>query len=296
MNHKRAATAVPQDEQGRHSDGLGRKAGTVYFDALGHRREVTPLKVYDADGHVLATGHEADAALSASIDEVHEHNRQALAQLKPHELARFEAWLRTRTHATPPVRPPSTTATSGLATGRAPREARNDRHRGSRRTTGSGSTSSGEDDPEPEPPGARLCAECGQPVEPNSRGRPREYCKGCSTPAARKRRERENDRQHPERVVEREGEIWSLAPECSCGSEAAEPDYVLGYYRCIPCGLKRPEPEARLLDYRAGKNPLPARSFVPAHGLKKRNPRFGDYKRKPVTLKKRLSSGEVVPV
>jgi hypothetical protein len=50
---------------------------------------------------------------------------------------------------------------------------------------------SGDDGESSEPPGARPCAECGRPVEPNSRGRPREYCKDCSTPAARKRRERE---------------------------------------------------------------------------------------------------------
>jgi hypothetical protein len=83
------------------------------------------VTAYDDDGHVVA---DATAEMTQWIDRMQEDNRRAVAQLKPHELARFETWLRTRTRDAPPVRPPSRPAN-----GHAPREARNDRHRGSRR-------------------------------------------------------------------------------------------------------------------------------------------------------------------
>jgi hypothetical protein len=94
-------------------DGLGRKAGTVYFDRLGHRRVVTPPE-HDDNGTLLATGAKVTATLDAHLDEAQELNRQALAKLKPHQLARFETWLRSRTHAAPPMRPLPSVATSGL--------------------------------------------------------------------------------------------------------------------------------------------------------------------------------------
>ena len=141
-----------QDQPETYVDELGRKAGTVYVDTLGHRRVVTAPEHYDDAGNLVATGHEAIAAWVAHGDEVQEQNRQALAPLKPHELARLETWLRTRTRATPPVRP-----SSRPSTGRAPREASNARHRGSRRGERSTSSSSDDPGPDPEPPARRLC-------------------------------------------------------------------------------------------------------------------------------------------
>ena len=88
------------------------------------------MEIYDDDGNLVATGAEATAAWLAHVDKVQEHNRQALAQLRPHELARLDTWLRTRTHTAPPVRPQSRPSN-----GRAPREARNNRVRGSKRSS-----------------------------------------------------------------------------------------------------------------------------------------------------------------
>ena len=125
---------APDKQEQPHDDGawtdeLGRREGEVYHDRFGRRHVVTPPKRYTDDGTLVATGAEATAACNAHLDEVQEHNRQALAQLKPHELARFETWMRTRTHAMPPMRPPSTPPRSARVNGRAPREARNDRRR-----------------------------------------------------------------------------------------------------------------------------------------------------------------------
>jgi hypothetical protein len=86
------------------------------------------------------------AELAAWVDKMQQHNRQALAQLRPDELARFETWLRTRTSTTPPVRPPSRPVN-----GRAPRPAANARRRGSRRGQRAASSSSDDPDGEPEP-------------------------------------------------------------------------------------------------------------------------------------------------
>ena len=138
------------------TDHQGRTAGTVYFDRYGRRRVVTPPEFYDDDGNLVATGAEADAAFSAHLAEVQEHNRRVLARLKPHELARLETWLRTRTHSTPPLRP-----RARPSTGRSPRAATNARQRGSRRGARSTSSSSDDPGPDPEPPPRRLCA-CGQ--------------------------------------------------------------------------------------------------------------------------------------
>jgi hypothetical protein len=88
--------------------------------------------------YVVVDDEESLAALTAWVDETQEHNRKALAQLRPDELARFERWLRTGTNSMPSMR-----------SGRAPREAQNARRRGSRR--GQRASSSSSDDPDPDP-------------------------------------------------------------------------------------------------------------------------------------------------
>jgi hypothetical protein len=148
-------------------------------------------QTFVADDGTITHGADAIAAMCAEIDAVQEHNRRALAHLKPHELARFESWLRTRTRATPPMRP---TTTVRPANGRAPREARNTRRRGSRR--GERATSSSSDAPD-EPPAARPCAcGCGRPRQP---GKGQNYydpieCKRAHD-RERKRDQRERDRE-----------------------------------------------------------------------------------------------------
>jgi hypothetical protein len=131
---------------------------------------------------------EAIAAVNAEIDRVRTHNRRYLARLKPHELALLEARLRTRSHVS--LRPTSTIATSS---GRAPREARNQRQRGSRR--GERATSSSSDDPGPgsEPPTRRLCAFCNGDI-PADRSPKATHCTDQHADRDRQRRKRERDR------------------------------------------------------------------------------------------------------
>jgi hypothetical protein len=206
---------------GEWTDHLGRPAGTEYKDNFGRIRVVSPPEFHHDDGTVVY-GHEANAAASAYWDGVEEHKRRVLAQLKPHELARFETWLRTRTHATPPVRLPSRPAA-----GHAPREARNDRRRGSRR--GERSRSSSRDDPDPEP--SRVCGcGCGEGI---SHLRPQALY---LNETHRKRAQRARDRHDPERVLER-----TAAPgkqrRCRCRGQAAYP-YD---HRWICCACGRPK-------------------------------------------------------
>jgi hypothetical protein len=201
------------------------------------------VTAYDDDGHVVA---DATAEMTQWIDRMQEDNRRAVAQLKPHELARFETWLRTRTRDAPPVRPPSRPAN-----GHAPREARNDRHRGSRR--GERAKSSSSDDPDPEPPSARPCAcGCGRPRQP---GKGQNYfdpveCKRRHA-RERKRKQRARDRSEgTERHVERRvkvGVLAALAPEpCECkprpGFAMPDPE---GDLVCCACGRHRVVPDLK---------------------------------------------------
>jgi hypothetical protein len=71
--------------------------------------------------NIAATDDEALQRFNASLDETAEHNRRVLAQLKPHELAQLEAWLRTRKRSTPPARPRVTATSAPRPGGRSPR-------------------------------------------------------------------------------------------------------------------------------------------------------------------------------
>jgi hypothetical protein len=181
---------------------------------------------YDDDGNLVATGAEATAAFNAHLDQVQAHNRQVLAQLKPHELARLEAWLRSRTRATPPVRPPSR-ATSGSGSGRAPREARNGRRRGSRR--GERATSSSSDDPDdPEPPERRLCENTRCERDISHRPALARYCDdACQQEAYR-------DRRTIELLDEMSGTI-AKGLSCIC-----EPQHnLIEHDHCLKCSYPR---------------------------------------------------------
>jgi hypothetical protein len=206
------------------------------------------VTAYDDDGNVVA---DATAEMTQWIDRMQEQNRREVAQLKPHELARFETWLRTRTRDAPPVRPPSRPAN-----GHAPREARNDRHRGSRR--GERAKSSSSDDPDPESPAARHCAcGCGRPRQP---GKGRNYfddeCKRRHA-RERKRNQRARDREDPDRVVERRLEQFTLAEieakPCRCGGLAV-PD-IDGTPTCLACGRRR-GPHGRVNSYDTAANAM----------------------------------------
>jgi hypothetical protein len=134
---------------------------------------------------------ESEAEFAAHLEKVNEKNRQALARLKPHELAQLETWLRTRTHDKSPVRPPSTPAI-----GRAPREARNDRPRGSRRSSARRSSErsgdSGDSEGGSEPP-PRACA-CGCGLDISHRALQARYASDSHAAYARQRRKRDRDR------------------------------------------------------------------------------------------------------
>jgi hypothetical protein len=185
----------------------------------------------DRQDEIIVDGPDTVALLEQAIAGMQEHNQRALAQLEPHELARFETWLRTRTRVIPPVRPPSRPAN-----GHAPREARNDRRRGSRR--GERGTSSSSDDPDPPPKPCALDG-CGRPRAHGERHCSAEH--RLQDARERKQRQRARDRQDPEAARERIADYAvadnrPLEPSfCDCGSEAAYPfDHR---WWCVPCGL-----------------------------------------------------------
>jgi hypothetical protein len=138
---------------------------------------------------------------------------------------------------------------------RAPREAGNDRRRGSRR--GERATSSSSDDPDPEPPAARPCAcGCGRPRQP---GKGQNYfdpveCKRRHA-RERKRTQRARDRDEPNRIVERRLPGLTLADlptKCrpGCGGEAVYEDPE-GAIVCVACGRQKTRGRLRVNGYDA---------------------------------------------
>jgi hypothetical protein len=260
----------PHDDSG-WTDHLGRRAGDVYYDRLGHRRVVTPPKFYTDDGTLVATGAEATAAFDAHLDEVQEHNRQVLARLKPHELARFETWLRTRTRVTPPTRPSSRPARSGPVNGRSPREARNDRRRGSRR--GQRATSATRDGPDDDgessepPPGGRLCR-CGCQASLAHKAPQARYLNDTHAATDRQRRKRERDN------APSEDDIRLASVRCGCKPKRnpLEPGW------CHQCG--HPRDGVPVAWVPAG----PRSKQLLMRDLARRKWRTGDGKRRPLTV------------
>jgi len=189
------------------------------------------MEFYDDDGNLVeATGTEGIAAWVAHVDKVQEHNRQALARLKPHELAKLETWLLPRTSATPPHRPPSRPSA-----GRAPRPATNGRVRGSKRSSARRSSErsgdSGEDGSEP-PPAPRECAWCGDPIDHLNADA--KYCGAKHRVYA----QRDRDRRVPERVADRAAENGTAAHTKPCRCNGHHILDETGYH-CIKCGHDR---------------------------------------------------------
>jgi hypothetical protein len=177
-----------------------------WTDKFGRKR--TPQQMFIADDGTVTHGAEAIAAFSAHIDHVQALRRRALR---------------------------------GVSRGHAPREARNDHHRGSRR--GDRATSSSSDDPDPEPPAARPCAcGCGRPRRPGSNY----FDDECRKRHARERKrvQRRRDRENPDRVVERDtarGLYGMPAKPCDCNGR----HIVLADWpgHCVRCGHDRPAEE-----------------------------------------------------
>ena len=219
------------------------------------------VEQYDSDGKLVSTGHAAVAAWMAQAAEAQEHNRRVLAPLEPHELARLEMWLRTRTRATPPMRPRSRTSS-----GRAPREATNARQRGSRRGERSTSSSSDDPGPDPEPPERRLCENKRCEADITHRPALARYCDdACQQEAYR-------DRLTHEHLDELNGTV-AVGISCKC---APKGHLVIGGM-CFSCGHPRGVVTRGWLD-----DNMRARSFVSSRAPARRNPRLGDRKRKPV--------------
>jgi hypothetical protein len=180
------------------------------------------------DQTVEVSGPEAIAAMCAASDAAREYNRRAVAQLNPLELARFEAWLRTRTS----VQPPATSPAPRPAPGRAPREARTEHRRGSRR--GERAASSSSDDPDPPSPQPCALDGCSFPRARGERHCSAEHRK--QDARERKALQRERDRQKPERVAERgyQRALGQGEPHCRCSGEAAY-EFDHGWW-CLLCG------------------------------------------------------------
>ena len=78
-------------------DSLGRRAGEVYYDRLGHRRVVTPPKFHADDGTVR-TGHEAIRASCAHFDDGQAKRREALRRLSPNGRRAYATYLLSLIH------------------------------------------------------------------------------------------------------------------------------------------------------------------------------------------------------
>jgi hypothetical protein len=249
-------------------DALGRKAGTVYFDSLGHRRAVTPPEFHDDDGNLVATGDEATAAWVAHVDQQQAKRQEALRKMPAKVRRDYATYLRSG-------RIPEARA-------RAPREARNDRPRGSRRSSVRRSSErSGDSGEGSEPPG-RTCA-CGCGFDISHRAPQAKYLNDQHAAAARQRRKRSRVRDWSPDVSRRDPYFRLDAAElerlrrrieggCRCnGRHIADADDG----HCVKCGHRR---GWRLPD---GKT-VPSRSFVSSRAPARRKPRLGDRKRKPV--------------
>jgi hypothetical protein len=195
------------------------------------------------------------------------YNERSVAQLKPHELAKLETWLLTRTSATPPHRPPSRPSA-----GRAPRPATNARPRGSKRSSTRRSSErsgdSGEDGSEP-PPAPRECEWCGEPIDHlNADAR---YCGTKHRVYAARARDRAN----PDRVAVRavENGAGGTPRPCRCSPKGQLVDSGV----CFACGRARGAVSGAWL-YEAGD--LKVREFVLRSPARK-GPRTGDGKRRP---------------
>lgn len=120
--------------------------------------------------------------LSGTGEHLHQQDSGPSSMRKITEVAIMaRAWLQRSTPAAAPRE------------GRAPREATNTRQRGSRRVTGSGTTSSGEDPGESD---QRACANCTRPLAPDSAPQ-RIFCEDL---ACKRERDRERKRQAPVRL------------------------------------------------------------------------------------------------
>jgi hypothetical protein len=183
----------PNASPERYRDALGRPAGTVYYDTLGHRREVTAPQ-FTADDGTVTYGHEAEQANDehyAKIEHMRANRtleqREAVARYYDHlnaELDRLTASKRERGWKPGEVfdfsaewheasRSAANTVVAGLrgrraGSGQRPRGAGRPRVRAAQRSSAesgdSGSDSDGSDGPEP--PEGRLCEApwCSHPV------------------------------------------------------------------------------------------------------------------------------------
>lgn len=215
------------------------------------------------DDTIVVDGPDTIVAMTAWADEVQADYRRALGQLNPAEVARLKAWLLTRTSDQPPTR--ATTPVSST-NGRAPREARNQRRRGSKR--GERSKSSSSDDPEPEP--ERRCENprCGADIS-HLRSDAR-YCENGGACKQQAYRERLT-------IKKLDDLAGTVTTELSCECEPKHGLVDEGV--CHPCGRPR-GPVTLRWEYDPAP---PSRSFVITSAPKRRNPRLGNRKRKPVT-------------
>ena len=159
-----------QHVEAEYRDALGRAAGTVYYDSLGHRRVVT-APMFEADNGTVTYGHEAEAASTAHFEAAQAEHKRVLARLTPSARRAYGTHLRTRCLATPVHAP-------AIAKPR-PRGAGRPRARTATRSSAK-SGDSGTDSDESEPPRTAPCAcgDCDRTVSPGE---------GATHPACRKR-------------------------------------------------------------------------------------------------------------
>ena len=197
--------------------------------------EPEPRQYYD-DGNVVATNAEAIAAMLKHGLEQQAKRREALSKMTPAERDAYAHWLGTR-DLTPPRARDHAASRAPLtvrATGRAPREARNDRRRGSRR--GQRAPSSSSDDPDP----ASCACGCGRPRTAGLRY----YSDECrkADQRARKRKQRAHDRANPDAAADRVAQHaveHHAFDEIRCGCEPGDAIPSLsvdGDAECAKCG------------------------------------------------------------
>jgi hypothetical protein len=213
--------------------GASAQVGAQWTDKFGRVR--TPsAEFYDDDGNLVAVGQESIERFDVHNDAVQAKRREALRKMSPTVRRTYATYL--RTGRLPEVR------------ARAPREARNDHQRGSRRGERSTSSSSDDPGPEPEPAKRRLCA-CNCGLDISHRAAQARYASDSHAAYARQRRKRDRDRARDLRpgVTRRDPYLRLDADElerlrrrietgCRCnGHHIADPEDG----HCTKCGHRR---------------------------------------------------------
>jgi hypothetical protein len=214
-----------------------------------------PAQMHEAGDGTITYGAAAVEA-SKEFDVIQARRAQALRRLSPTDRRAYMTYLRTG-------RTPTT------ARARESHGSTNGRVRGSRRTNSRPNAPPSSDDPsEPPPPEGRLCENKRCEADISHLRKDAKYCDNDNV----WKQQAYRDRQTVEHLDELVGTV-AVGLSCTCSPKR---NVVVGGV-CFHCGHPRGAVTRDWLD-----DDMRARSFVSSHAPKRRNPRYGDRKRKPV--------------